>query len=56
MSSKVLYSKEDVIRPIPPKDHPEKERLPTASAAFVPSVAGLIIAREVVIDLIKTPI
>ena len=53
---KVLYSKEDVLRPIPPKDHPEKERLPTASAAFVPSVAGLIIAREVVIDLIKTPI
>ena len=52
---KVVYSKEEPIRPI--EDAPEEEReisqkrdIP-GSTAFVPSVAGLIIAGEVIKDL-----
>ena len=45
-SLKVLYSKED------PKTPGGEERIPS-SIAFVPSVAGLIIAGEVIKDLIK---
>lgn len=44
---KVVYSKEEPI-----KDKNNPDRFP-ASIAFVPSVAGLIIASEVVKDLIK---
>ena len=43
---KVVYSKEE---PIPLEEQPK----PPASIAFVPSVAGLILAGEVVKDLIK---
>lgn len=53
---KVVYSKEE---PIIPYEYPEciedesgKKRIP-GSVAFVPSVAGLIIAGEVIKDLIK---
>lgn len=45
---KVVYSKEPAIKP----ESPNGERFP-ASCAFVPSVAGLIIAGEVIKDLIK---
>lgn len=46
---KVVYSKEE---PIKPKFESGKEKVP-ASISFVPSVAGLIIAGEVIKDLIK---
>ena len=52
-SLKVVYSKEEAKKPIRPSTIEESQRLPTASAAFVPSVAGLILAREVVFDLIR---
>lgn len=48
-SLKVVYSKEPVVKPnteLPP----DKKRVP-GSCAFVPSVAGLIIAGEVIKDL-----
>ncbi len=45
---KVLYSKEEPKKPIAEKG----ERLPTASAVFTVSVAGMLIAREVILDLI----
>ena len=44
---KVVYSREEPIRP-----DTEKERAP-GSTAFVPAVAGLIMAGEIVKDLIK---
>ena len=50
-SLKVVYSREEAKKPIPPSDYDGATRLPTASLAFVPSVAGLIIAREVIFDL-----
>ena len=50
-SLKVVYSREEAKKPIPPSDFDGENRLPTASVAFVPSVAGLIIAREVIGDL-----
>ncbi|MDO4876213.1 MAG: tRNA threonylcarbamoyladenosine dehydratase [Oscillospiraceae bacterium] len=54
-SLKVVYSKEEPIRPV--EDAPEEERKSSqkrdipGSTAFVPSVAGLIIAGEVIKDL-----
>ena len=50
-SLKVVYSREEAKKPIPPSEGDTSTRLPTASVAFVPSVAGLIIAREVILDL-----
>lgn len=50
-SLKVVYSREEALKPIPSSGSDGTARLPTASAAFVPSVAGLIIAREVILDL-----
>lgn len=53
---KVLYSKEKPISPIEPTDNSEicqKRQIP-GSISFVPSVAGLIIAGEVVKDIIKS--
>ena len=50
-SLKVVYSREEAKKPIPPSEGDTSTRLPTASVAFVPSVAGLIIAREVIFDL-----
>ncbi len=51
---KVVYSKEQPKRPLKPVDPDNPNRRDTpASIAFVPSVAGLIIAGEVVKDLTK---
>lgn len=51
---KVLYSTE---KPIPPqaqeKGEDEGKRLPPGSISFVPPVAGLLIAGEVVRDLLE---
>lgn len=49
-SLKVVYSKEETLKPT---NSVGEERVP-GSTAFVPSVAGLIIASEVIKDLIKT--
>ena len=58
---KVLYSKEDALtpldddgNPIPGPEGSSRRSLP-GSVAFVPSVAGLIIAGEVIKDLIAVP-
>lgn len=48
---KVIYSKEEPIKPIVNKE--EKTKQIPASISFVPSVAGLIIAGEVVKDIIN---
>lgn len=52
---KVLYSTEDPITPIAGsmEELPEGRRALPGSVAFVPSVAGLIIAGEVIKDIIK---
>lgn len=54
---KVLYSTEDPISPAPDpnslEEMPEGRRALPGSVAFVPSVAGLIIAGEVIKDIIK---
>ena len=50
---KVLFSKEDPLTPAPAEEAlPEGRRALPGSVAFVPSVAGLIIAGEVIKDLI----
>ena len=49
---KVLYSKEQPISPLSDNDTSGKKAVP-ASVSFVPSVAGLIIAGEVVKDIIS---
>ncbi|MCQ2462078.1 MAG: tRNA threonylcarbamoyladenosine dehydratase [Clostridia bacterium] len=51
---KVVYSKEEAITPLSDTGENGKRSPAPASCAFVPSVAGLIIAGEVVKDLIKT--
>lgn len=48
---KVIYSKEEPIKPM--MNDEEKTKLTPGSISFVPSVAGLIIAGEVVKDIIK---
>lgn len=48
---KVLYSKEEPIKSTAEKS--ENGKVPPGSISFVPSVAGLIIASEVIKDLIK---
>jgi len=48
---KVVYSKEEPIH-VSTRDSSERKRVP-ASISFVPSVAGLIIAGEVIKDIIK---
>ncbi len=53
-SLKVVYSKESPIKPLKDlkdQDGPEGKSPPPGSTAFVPSVAGLIIAGEVIKDL-----
>ena len=56
-SLKVVYSQEPPLVPQPDPEDPEpltgSRRSTPGSVAFVPSVAGLIIAGEVVKDLIK---
>ena len=51
---KVVYSKEETLAPLEnlaPVENPERRQIP-GSTAFVPAVAGLIVAGEVVKDLI----
>ena len=48
---KVVYSKEEPIRPLPTEEESGKRETP-GSVSFVPSVAGLILAGEVVKDLV----
>ena len=53
---KVVYSKEAPITPLktePANDCPKSKKVAPGSIAFVPSVVGLIIAGEVIKDLIK---
>lgn len=51
---KVVYSKEPPTKPAPTSDSDDASRRSVpGSVAFVPSVAGLIIAGEVIKDLIK---
>lgn len=50
---KVVYSKEEPIKPCESGEKVEGKRQIPGSVAFVPSVAGLIIAGEVIKDLIK---
>ncbi|MBD5144948.1 MAG: tRNA threonylcarbamoyladenosine dehydratase [Ruminococcus sp.] len=52
---KVVYSKEPPITPLPSDEECGKRTVP-GSTAFVPSVAGLIIAGEVIKDLCGTVI
>lgn len=49
---KVVYSKEKALTPIAENETAQRKQTP-GSNAFVPSVAGLIIAGEVIKDLIK---
>jgi len=48
---KVLWSREKPVVPLPPEEETDRRGLP-GSTAFVPSAGGLIIAAEVVKDLI----
>ena len=50
---KVVYSKELPLKPANSNEKTIKHQIP-GSTAFVPAVAGLIIASEVVKDLIST--
>lgn len=50
---KVVYSKEEPIKPETINEEETKKRVP-GSISFVPSVAGLIIAGEVIKDILKT--
>lgn len=49
---KVVYSKEEALTPRESEENTSKRQTP-GSIAFVPSVAGLIVASEVIKDLIK---
>ncbi len=50
---KVLYSKEQPLTPILPNEEQSSKRAVPGSVSFVPPVAGLLIAGEVVRDLIS---
>ena len=50
---KVVYSREDAIKPSESGEKQDGKRQVPGSVAFVPSIAGLIIAGEVIKDLIK---
>ncbi|MBQ9758041.1 MAG: tRNA threonylcarbamoyladenosine dehydratase [Clostridia bacterium] len=50
---KVVYSEEKPLTPFFSDEENSQKRQPVGSTSFVPSVAGLIIASEVVKDLIK---
>ena len=49
---KVVYSREDPVTPAPADEETQRRSLP-GSVSFVPGVAGLIAAGEVIKDLIK---
>ena len=50
---KVVYSKEAPLSPVSADENEQHRKQTPGSTAFVPSVAGLIIAGEVIKDLIK---
>ena len=52
-SLKVVYSEEKSIEPEIPDEMKNLTKIPPASCAFIPSVVGLIIASEVIKDLMK---
>ena len=52
-SLKVVYSEEKAISPLYPEDMEKTRKMPPASCAFIPSVVGLIVASEVLKDLIE---
>ena len=52
-SLKVVYSKEEPNRLHIPEGSYDGEKIPTASVAFTVSVAGLLMAREIVMDFIN---
>lgn len=52
-SLKVVYSEEKAIEPEIPEEMKNLTKIPPASCAFIPSVVGLIIASEVIKDLMK---
>ncbi len=52
-SLKVVYSEEKAIEPQIPEEMKGLHKIPPASCAFIPSVVGLIIASEVIKDMIK---
>ncbi len=54
-SLRVVYSREEPLTPAAPPDAAGRRRTP-GSVAFVPSAAGLILAAEVVRDLIAAPV
>lgn len=54
-SLKTVYSEEKAITPDYPEEMKKERKLPPASCAFIPSVVGLIVASEVIKDLISTP-
>lgn len=53
-SLKVVYSEEKALTPLPCNENSGKRQTP-GSVAFVPSVAGLIMAGEVVKDIVSQP-
>ena len=52
-SLKVVYSREESIKPLQLEEEQTGRRVTPASIAFVPSVAGLIVAGEVIKDLVN---
>ena len=50
---KVVYSKEEPLKPLQDSEEQTSKRQVPGSISFVPSVAGLIIASEVVMDIIN---
>lgn len=50
---KVLYSKEQPRTPLLPNEEPSSKRAVPGSVSFVPPVAGLLIAGEVIRDLLE---
>jgi tRNA A37 threonylcarbamoyladenosine dehydratase len=52
-SLKVVYSREEAIKPLQLEEEQTGRRVTPASIAFVPSVAGLIVAGEVIKDLVN---
>lgn len=53
-SLKVLYSKEPPLTPLEPKKEAAAKRAVPGSVSFVPPVAGLLLAGEVIRTLVKT--
>ena len=55
-SLKVVYSREEAIKPLQLEEEQTGRRVTPASIAFVPSVAGLIVAGEVIKNLVKNEV